>query len=70
MDYTLLDYCCSMTPDEVVTTINSVGLVEIVNLDEATHYVLSDGYVVVFDTETDEYEVYSTEHSEEGFDNE
>lgn len=70
MDYTLLDYCGSMTPDGVVTTINNVGLAGIVNLDEAIHYVLSDGYVIVHDNESDEYEVYSTEHSEEGFDNE
>lgn len=70
MNYTLLDYCGSMTSDEVAIIINTVGLAEIVNLDEATHYVLSDGYVVVFDTETEEYEVYSTEHSEEGLDNE
>lgn len=70
MDYTLLYYCGGMTSDEVVTTINTVGLADIVNLDEATHYVLSDGYVVVHDNESDEYEVYSTEHSKDGFDNE
>ena len=66
MSYTLLDYCGEMSSDEVTVTINSIGLEKIVNLDETIHYVLSDGYVIVFDTETEEYEVYSTEHSEEG----
>lgn len=70
MSYTLLDYCGGMTSDEVVTTINSVGLTELTTLEGATHYVLSDGYVIVHDNESDEYEVYSTEHSKEGFDNE
>lgn len=66
MNYTLLDYCGEMSSDEVTTTINSIGLEKIVNLGEDIHYVLSDGYVIIFDTETEEYEVYSTEHSEEG----